>query len=354
MKTFKLLILFCTGIFCTSTIFAQANAFINVLTQNSGLVNLGGTVDIEVTVGNTGPVSSIGINKVRAQISVPSAIVSVLPNAQQAGLPAGWTILSNSGSVITVCNGSDIIPVGEQRTILVKVQGNALGGPSTILGQLTFGPGTGVCTGPGTLPGDNTSDNSSSSTIQVAVITPLTLIDFNAKMINCEPVLNWITETEINTDRFEIERGSANNQDWRSIGIVAAKGNTSARYEYNFTDKSLDASSEQVLYRLKMIDKDGNYKYTEAVRVFTNCKTIRAYVYPNPVQNGKLYISLTGTSGYTEASLVSLSGQLIATSRMTNGNSYINTSNVAAGIYVLNIKGTNGLDKKVKVFIQNR
>ena len=82
----------------------QANASINLLTLNSGQVNQGGVVDVQVTVGNTGPVSSIGVNKVRAQISIPIAIASALPNAGQTGLPAGWTILSNTGGVITVCN----------------------------------------------------------------------------------------------------------------------------------------------------------------------------------------------------------------------------------------------------------
>jgi hypothetical protein len=143
-----------------------ANAFINVLTLNSGQVNQGQVVDVQVSVGNTGP-SFIGRNKVRAQISIPIAIATALPNAQQTGLPAGWIITANTGGTITICNGTDQIPAGEQRQILIKVQGTAAGGPSTVAGVLSFGPGTGVCTGPGSLAGDNTADNTSTSTIQV-------------------------------------------------------------------------------------------------------------------------------------------------------------------------------------------
>jgi Secretion system C-terminal sorting domain/SprB repeat/HYR domain len=166
MKLIKLLMLLLISTFTIKGVSGQANAFINILTQNSGVVNLGGTGNIEVTVGNTGPVSSINANKVRAQISVPSAIVSVLPNVQQTGLPPGWTITVNTGSAITVCNGSDVIPVGQARTILIKIQGNTIGGPSTVNGNLLFSSGT-SCTIPGSLPGDNTADNSSTTSVQV-------------------------------------------------------------------------------------------------------------------------------------------------------------------------------------------
>jgi len=136
------------------------------LTQNSGQVTQGGIVNIEVTVGNTGPTGAIGANKVRAQISVPIAIANILPNAQQTGLPSGWTITVNNGGAITICNGSDVIPVGASRTILIKVQGNTIGGPSTVTGNLLFSNGT-SCTAPGSLSGDNTADNSSTSSLEV-------------------------------------------------------------------------------------------------------------------------------------------------------------------------------------------
>ncbi len=166
MKWIKLLMFCLVCAFTATNAVGQANASLNILTLQGGQVTLGGTVDIQVTLGNTGPVSSIGVNKVRAQISVPSALCSLLPNAQQTGLPPGWSITVNTGSAITVCNGSDVIPVGTQRTILIKVQGNTLGGPSTVNANLLFSSGT-SCTTPGSLPGDNTADNSSTSSIEV-------------------------------------------------------------------------------------------------------------------------------------------------------------------------------------------
>src|SRR5262245_21444030 len=108
-----LLVLLCA----TSSAFSQANASLNILTLNVGQVPAGNTVYIQVTVGNTGP-GAIGVNKVRPQINVPTAIGNVALNAAQDGLPPGWTILTanpGGGGSIQICNGSDIIPAGAQR-----------------------------------------------------------------------------------------------------------------------------------------------------------------------------------------------------------------------------------------------
>ncbi len=191
MKIFKLILLFIVGSFTALNAASQANAYVNILTQNSGLVNLGGTVFIEVTIGNTGPVSSIGVNKVRAQISVPSAIASIPATGHV--LPPGWTITVNTGSAITVCNGSDVIAVGTARTILISVQGNSIGGPSTVSANLLFSSGT-SCTTPGSLSGDNTADNSSTSSIQVLAGCPIA-VTASAGTIACNNGTTTLTAT---------------------------------------------------------------------------------------------------------------------------------------------------------------
>lgn len=194
MKQFYLLFFFLLQLISFRSI-SQSNASINILTQNSGIVFNGGVGYVQVDIGNNGPASPIGVNKVRAQISVPS-IAQVLPNIEQDGLPAGWIILTNNGSVIQICNGTDIIPVNAARTILIKVKGITLGGPSTVVGVLSFGPGTGVCTGPGSLPGDVTADNTSTSSI--TVITPPSCnlsVSATAGTISCNGGTTTLTAT---------------------------------------------------------------------------------------------------------------------------------------------------------------
>ncbi len=351
MKLIKLFAVFITSLVMISDAAAQADPYINILSGNGGQVNLGGNTFIEVTVGNAGPVDDIPAGKIIAQISVPGALVSI-PTTGHI-LPSGWTIVSNSGTSIQICNSGDLIPLFEERTILINVRGDNIGGPSTIIGQLSFVTN---CSTPSSINGDDNSNNSSTTSIQVCngcVTLPVTLIDFTAKLDNCQPVLKWITESEINSDRFEIERGSINNSNWVSIGVVTANSYTTSKSEYNFIDRSVTVSSGQVLYRLKMIDKDRHFKYSGIIRVFTDCKTAQVSVYPNPVQDGRLYINLAGAVGYTEATLLSSSGQVLVKNQIYNGTNYLNTTNIADGVYILNIKDANGLDKKVKIFVQH-
>lgn len=166
MKKLKqLLILFSIIFFAKLYTFGQANPFINVLPSNSGIVATGGTIDIVVTIGNTGPISTILQAKLRPIIQVPPS-VTFLPNAQQVGLPAGWTILSNTGSQLRVCNSTDSIPINTTRTITLKVQGVTIAPPQTFSGNINFGNGTTCGAGP-SVNGDVIADNSALSTIEV-------------------------------------------------------------------------------------------------------------------------------------------------------------------------------------------
>lgn len=351
MNLFKTVILSGLISLSVSKVASQSNASINVLTLNGGMVNVGGTVDLQVTVGNTGPSASIGVNKVRAQISVPIAIANAAPNAEQTGLPPGWIILTNTGGGITVCNGTDVIPVGAQRQIFIKIQGHTAGGPSTIAGQLTFGPGTGVCTGLGSLAGDLPADNSSQSTVTVSIITPVKLISFGARVLNCKPLLNWKTENEIDFDRFEVERQDLSNPGWVFAAVIPSKESSNGKSEYQFYDHSAGASDQDWGYRLKMIDKDGSFQYSAVLRVSVNCLTTEVLVYPNPVLNGKLYVNITGNANSTTATLQSMSGQVIVKEKLSVGTNYLNVSAVSNGVYILKIEDETGLNKMIKVVI---
>jgi hypothetical protein len=166
MKILKQLLVLISMIwFSAMNALGQANPFINVLPSNSGIVTTGGIIDIVVTIGNTGPVSAIPQAKLRPIIQVPTS-VTFLPTAQQLGLPAGWSILTNTGSQIRLCNSTDPIPVNTSRTITLKVQGVTATPAQTFSGNINFGNGTTCAAGP-SVAGDLTTDNSALSTIEV-------------------------------------------------------------------------------------------------------------------------------------------------------------------------------------------
>lgn len=145
---------------------ASQNVLINVLTQKSGIASIGGIIYLEVTICNTSATVSVPAYKLRPQISVPSSLIG-LPEAGHI-LPNGWSIISNANGVIRLSNGTDMIAANDCRTILIAMQGNSPGGPSTISGNLMFSNGVapGSASGAAT-PGDNAADNISTSTCKI-------------------------------------------------------------------------------------------------------------------------------------------------------------------------------------------
>ena len=352
MKLSKLILFTLATTLTTLNVFGQANPFINVLPLNFGLVAIGSTIDIQVTIGNTGPSSTIAQAKLRPIIQVPAS-VTFLPNAQQTGLPAGWTILSNSGSQLRVCNSTDPIPVNTSRIIILKVQGGiAVAPPTTFTGNMSFGNGTTCAAGP-TVAGDNITDNTATSTIEVVASYPLPLIlnNFSVKAENCTAHLNWSTSSEINFEKFEIEKSETNDAKWKTIGTVSAHGNSSNNSTYYFKEDNLFMNNKVVMYRLKMIDIDGSYMYSTVLNALIECDKQNLSVYPNPVANGKLNVSLNSTEN-VEANFTSVTGQLIKKIILKNGINHIDVSELSNGLYILSTKFVNGINQNVKVNIQ--
>ena len=119
-------------------------------------------------------------------------------------------------------------------------------------------------------------------------ILPVELTNFNAKIVNGKTILEWSTATEVNNFGFEIERADPLNPseggtfgNWITIGFVKGNGTTAERQDYSFTDEGLGGT---VFYRLKQLDYDGTFEYSDVVEVNSvNVNTIKlAQNYPNP------------------------------------------------------------------------
>ena len=82
--------------------------------------------------------------------------------------------------------------------------------------------------------------------------------------------LAWSTKTEINNSGFDVERRAINNEqstmnNWAKVGSVSGKGTTNAPQNYSFSDVVKVAGSYN--YRLKQIDRNGNFTYSSEVTV---------------------------------------------------------------------------------------
>ena len=326
------------------------NVSINLLTQNAGLVAVGGNVFLEVTINNTDNALSVPSYKLRPQISVPSSISRIATTGHI--LPPGWIINTNTGSVIRLSNGTDNVPPITARTLLIALEGVALGGPSTISGNLFFSNGVAPGSASGTaLPGDLTADNTSTTTIEVNGTAPVRLDEFSATLSDCIPSLRWSTSSELNSSHFDIERAASANGAWTLIGSIAAQGTRTTEMRYTYDDNTLPLSARQVLYRLRMVDHDGRYRYSPVLPVSLNCKAIGVSVFPNPVNEGRLQVSISGAEGDVQAALRNLSGQLMTSRTLRAGTTSLDVSGLAAGLYVLDLRFRDGRSEKARVVI---
>ncbi len=105
---------------------------------------------------------------------------------------------------------------------------------------------------------------------------PIELASFNALcQKNATALLQWKTATEVNALKFEIEK-STNGVDFVSIASVPAQYPLGGDYTYVDNTKTTGIA----YYRLKMIDKDGSFKYSGMADVnFGKCNNLRTQIY---------------------------------------------------------------------------
>lgn len=94
---------------------------------------------------------------------------------------------------------------------------------------------------------------------------PVELSLFTAEIKDKSVLLRWTTVTEVNNYGFELERKSGENE-WKKITFIEGHGNSNSPKEYFFTDKNL-VDGNKFQYRLKQIDNDGKFEYSDVVEI---------------------------------------------------------------------------------------
>ena len=162
-------------------------------------------------------------------------------------------------------------------------------------------------------------------------ILPLHLISFTGNYTNDANRLRWKTDNEKNTSQFFVER-SSNGFSFLSISIVSANGNGAANYSYDDKDKL----SGKIYYRLKIVDIDGKFTYSNIIAL-SNQQSSSLAVYPIPVKD-KATLQITGNKLlYTKAQLTDISGKTVNTIFINNNFETIDMAQLPAGIYILRL-----------------
>lgn len=176
---------------------------------------------------------------------------------------------------------------------------------------------------------------------------PVTLITFNAKSNNSGVKLNWQTALEENIRQFEIEY-SIDGISFIYLGNVPAK-NAATGSVYSFLHAIV--YDGEILYRLKITDNDGSFKYSDIVRVVLN-DNVKNMITPSVITNGVMNVNLNNRK-YKSLQLISMNGTMVLKKDIAaqSGNIKVPVSNLAAGIYMVRLIGSSTTISQ-KIFIQ--
>lgn len=184
------------------------------------------------------------------------------------------------------------------------------------------------------------------------VALPLQVITFNAKRNEENKLLlNWQTENENNISFFEVER-SYNNLNFITQKKQNALNGTKNNYEVL---DDISGLNNQLYYRLKIVEKDSKYYYSNTVKIFINRK-LGILVYPTLVQKGSNISISKPQIDVVQLfySLVDVNGRIMQQGNLSISNtSTIQLNNTLSnGLYYLVIKSLKGIEEKFPITIQ--
>lgn len=186
---------------------------------------------------------------------------------------------------------------------------------------------------------------------------PVTITDFNGQVNENNANLSWNTKEEINLKNYEIER-STNGSDFVKVGTVSSKGNNQTENSYQFEDVNVSNLATTLYYRMKMIDMNGNYKYSPIVVLKFNGLKGQIMIYPSPfIDKINVNISTEINENVTIILTDALGRRLISkTVAVENGDNAINLDNLSylqKGMYFITIyQGQQLLENKKIIKIQ--
>jgi len=251
-----------------------------------------------------------------------------------------WTI---SGTVIIkgnlVMNNNANVTVSGNLTINGDFTGSnntnvTVSGSIDVDGDLNIGNGSnlngcpgcfqigGTCTGPASFCGSGT--------------LPVTLTEFSASQNSQGIMLSWTTTFEKDFDYFLVERA---NQDLEFLPItkVEGKGNLNKVTVYNYLDRF--PAHGKNYYRLKSVDLDGSFEYSNVVIAEWDGKSGGVIIYPNPITNHAFTLALNdAVSVPTSLILCDTRGYVVYEALLDASTTLINLpETLSNGVYVAKI-----------------
>ena len=343
----------------------QADPYINISTP-AGSIAINQTVPITVTAGNNGAMDDpnpgnanpLKANTITISVTVGcnanilttgnQAVGQMVPGTVNGVGGANWKVTSNSGKTIKLTNNTDITELSAQVFDITAVGITPTGScgfliPSNVSSNVkytlggSFDPGCPQNGGaPYSLQGNltNLNDNSTASITVNSTVLPVILSNFTIVPSGCDAVLNWVTTSEINVNNFDVEFSTDANHFIKVGSLPAKNAANGARYSFTYSQ-----SVGYGYYRLKIIDRDGSYKYSQTIALFSRCLEPKVSLYPNPISVDMVSNLVVQNFGTTiKGKLTDFAGKTIMTYRFVNGINKFSIHGLASSQYVLYVQ----------------
>jgi hypothetical protein len=195
---------------------------------------------------------------------------------------------------------------------------------------------------------------------------PVELTSFTANLSGSNVELRWVTATEVRNYGFELERSLTQTisegkgfNNWERIGFVEGHGNSNSPRQYFFGD-NVHNGSGYLSYRLKQIDTDGKFSYSNTISVLINQIPSNYELhqnYPNPFNPTTIISYSIPQSSNVVLTIYDILGNLVETLVNENqeaGNYEIsfNAGELSNGIYYYKIQSGNFIATKKMLLLK--
>ena len=201
------------------------------------------------------------------------------------------------------------------------------------------------------------NDNVYWDNLTLGYIVPVELTSFTAVSENGDVHLKWTTATETNNQGFEILRSNEINKEWQDVGYVAGFGTTTEPKSYSFVDPKLETGN--YTYRLKQIDFDGTFTYSDEVNVEVEIPLVYSLEqnYPNPFNPSTTIKYSISEDGFVKLSVYNLLGEEVTTlvNNEQKAGRYevaFDASRFASGVYMYRLESNNFLSIKKMLLVK--
>ncbi len=249
--------------------------------------------------------------------------------------------------------GTPIATFGDLEPFCFKVKINCGSTPPvayvpkvTVTGDGTSGGWTNVACMGDVFRATEGGPNGNGAVVVCGIVLPVKLLGIKAENTQDGNLVRWTASSDKLFSHFELEKSQSGFSSFQFLSRIEVQrgstGNSNEIFDYQFLDNAVGAFNA---YRLKMLEKDGTFKYSPVVIVQTklpNLSNSKFSIYPNPARD-LVYIQNESGNRYTSLriNVLDVCGKLVQSNLFTGLQSrqqyYLDLSEIHSGLYLLEI-----------------